>query len=258
MHHLTPRVPPPKKSRSPCKWCGSTTHKTARSLNCPKNPKYRGPSTTGEEPAFFPIYIPNQTGIGVGGYFSPIINPPTTDLRPSPVLLDSSTNVPKDTIPSAKTDSTNVPKDTIPSAKRDNPDDNDETPRQEYDLGSNVLARWKRNSWFLAHITRFNNGKYDVYFPGDGEVKLGLHPSSIQPCSFPVPEPTRGSMIDKEFFYDGDDELSPSLWKVRRIEGNEYWCVKIRGPGTKNCVNFDIGYVIRAVQQQHQHQQQQY
>ena len=39
----------------------------------------------------------------------------------------------------------------------------------------------------------------------------------------------------------------PGRWKVRRMVDNEYVCCRLSGQG-KNMANFDIGHVIRQVQ----------
>ena len=116
-----------------------------------------------------------------------------------------------------------------------------------YCVGDNVLAKWKRNHMYLAHVTsaKMTGGGpvYDVYFPGDGAVKLGLSESDL--CEYTSSTPKRGEMIGRVFYCPGGgpEEFSPGDWKVRRMEGNTYHCVRLSGSGV-NLEVFDIGYVI--------------
>ena len=121
-------------------------------------------------------------------------------------------------------------------------------PVQEYDIGENVLALWEGRSWFLAHVTEWINGRYNVYFM-DGNTKINMSPSSIKPYKSVNPPPRRGEMINKIFQF-GEDEEYAGQWKVRRIEGNGFVCTRLTGGDgtTKNIETFDIGRVIREYQ----------
>jgi len=66
-------------------------------------------------------------------------------------------------------------------------------------------------------------------------------------------------MLDQEFYFDGDKDMSPGRWKVRQISGHaEYKCVRVSGGASTetNIDNFAVGYVIRQwmEEQQSQHE----
>ena len=57
-------------------------------------------------------------------------------------------------------------------------------------------------------------------------------------------------MLNRTFYCDGDDDLAPGTWKVRRMVANQYVCTRLTGgsgPMVKNMEHFDVGYVIREV-----------
>ena len=123
---------------------------------------------------------------------------------------------------------------------------------------------WSRRKWFLAHVTAVNMGKYDLYFPECGSVKLGWDPKKVKACPSVrdgLPIPRRGDMISKVFYDDGigktdRDRIPDGMWLVRTIIGNEYLCV--RSPDCRNkdaspnSMNFDIGYVMRTIEKAQQ------
>ena len=148
-----------------------------------------------------------------------------------------------DLAPDEKVDDEDDPKDDGPKK----PVVQDQ-PVQEYDIGENVLALWEGRSWFLAHVTEWINGRYNVYFM-DGNTKINMSPSSIKPYKSVNPPPRRGEMINKIFQF-GEDEEYAGQWKVRRIEGNGFVCTRLTGGDgiTKNMETFDIGRVIREYQ----------
>lgn len=114
-----------------------------------------------------------------------------------------------------------------------------------YQVGDNVLAKWSRKGSYLAHVTSVKmtgaGPIYDVYFLEDGEVRKGLSEDNLSPSTSNYPK--RGEMIGYVFYCDGGEGLNPGQWKVRRIEGNTYQCVRLTGSGV-NLESFDIGYVI--------------
>ena len=65
----------------------------------------------------------------------------------------------------------------------------------------------------------------------------------------------RAEYINAEFYCDGLvadvdnglDPIAPGRWKVRRIVGNEFVCVRLSGGGPLNLENFDISYVMGEV-----------
>ena len=125
----------------------------------------------------------------------------------------------------------------------------DRRKRPIFAVGSNVYARWKKNQWYLGHVFDKQNGQYSVYFPADGKTKTGLPPKYVRPAEPSAFVYSRGEILNKTFYDDGDDDLNPGEWKVRRIiqEKNVYLCTRLTGGGSKNCEEFDIGYVIRQI-----------
>ena len=128
--------------------------------------------------------------------------------------------------------------------------------KQRFKVGSNVLAKWRKGKWFLAHVTAFNNGLYNVYFPGDSLTKDGLGPNDVRALEPSASVYTRADMLNKTFYFEGEKDLLPGDWKVRRVvnERNVYVCTRLTG-GTAtstNCDDFDIGYVISCVVRQDQ------
>ena len=220
-----------KQTIGKCKWCGDSSHKTKRSKKCP----FFGKSTD-TSPSVAP---PDVTTAPVDDS-SDVIPPPVDDLSvvTSPPVAASA--------PVAASPPAVVPP--VPF-------------RQRFNIGDNVLAMWSRRKWFLAHVTRFSGGLYDLYFPDDGKIKERVPLERVKPIPVTtngIPVHTRGEMINKVFYDDGDDgtSMSPGMWLVRCIKGNEYVCV--RSPDcrnkndTPNCVNFDIGHVIRVVTESEQ------
>ena len=96
----------------------------------------------------------------------------------------------------------------------------------------------------MSHMYDVDGGRYTVYYPCDGSVRKNLPSSSIRPVEQSSTVPKRGDLLDELWDYEGDDELPPGTWKVRRVVGNTYQCTKIRGAGTRNIETFDIGHVI--------------
>ena len=128
---------------------------------------------------------------------------------------------------------------------------------QRFSVGDNVIAMWKRRNWFLTHVTScHDDGQYNVYFPGDGTTKDGLKPDEVRPVDVSSSVYSRGDMLNRTFYFDGDTDLEPGQWKVRRMnhEKNVYICTRLTGgtPTSQNCEEFDIGYVISQVVSQEQ------
>ena len=195
-----------------CKWCGSNTHKTKRSKKCP----------------FFGSKVPA----------------PPAEQTDAPTPPAKKTDAP--TPPAEQTDAP-----TVQVA---------DTPVQ-YNIGDTVLAMWSRRKWFLAHVTAIKERKYDLYFPEDGKVKLGVDQKKLKACpvSRGLPVRKRGDMINKLFYDDGmgkNDRIADGVWLVRMIKNNEYFCVRSPDCRNKNCspnsVYFDIGHVMRAIENQEQ------
>ena len=172
--------------------------------------------------------------------------------QPEDMDVDMTPDEDVDMTPDEKVDDEDEDVDMTPDEKVDDPKD-DVGPKkpvqdptvQEYDIGSNVLARWEPRKWYLAHVTGWKNGRYNVYFMC-GSTKINMSPDSIRPFKCGNPPPRRGEMLNKTFHFS-EDEGYVGLWKVRRIEGNGYVCTRLTGGDgtTKNMETFDIGRVIR-------------
>ena len=262
-------MPPGKKKKTKkktkaktvkCKWCGSNSHKTKRSKKCPffgsKVPapppakKTDAPTppaeTTDDAPTVQVADTPKCKWCGSNShktkrskkcpfFGSKVPTPPpaeTTDDAPTP--------------PAEKTDAP-----TVQVA---------DTPIQ-YNIGDTVLAMWSRRKWFLAHVTAIKDRKYDLYFPDDAKVKLGVDPKRVKACpvSRGLPVRKRGDMINKVFYDDGigkKDRIDHGMWLVRLVKDNEYLCV--RSPdcrnknSTPNSMYFDVGYVMRTIENEEQ------
>ena len=123
-----------------------------------------------------------------------------------------------------------------------------------YNLGANVLARFRPRQFYLAHIIARHGFNHDVYFVDDGIVKRNLTPDHLRPCPPSYAAPLRREMIGKTFVYEGDRDIpSGTIWKVRQVvKGTMFRCVKLQGEGELNIDNFDIGFVMRAVRAQYE------
>ena len=107
---------------------------------------------------------------------------------------------------------------------------------------------------YLAQLFKIEGDKYHVYYVGNGEVDvLSVH--ELAPSAWNVR--TRGEYVKDgaEFYSEAiaaePEKDLPALkagrWKVRRIDGNEFVCVRLSGggPTESNLENFDIlGYVV--------------
>ena len=115
--------------------------------------------------------------------------------------------------------------------------------RQRFQIGASVTAQWNRKQWYLVHVTAFEEGTYTVYFVECGSIKKLL---SSQLRESDSSYPARGDMKDKEWYFEGDDELAAGMWKVRQLlpDKNAYRCTRLTGEGT-NVDEFDIGHVIK-------------
>ena len=101
----------------------------------------------------------------------------------------------------------------------------------------------------MGHVTAYQEDLYTVYFVEDGRTKKKLLPSQLHESNSYYP--TRGAMIHKEWFFEGDDEVPAGMWKVRKLDTSEntYRCTRLTGEG-KNVDDFDVGYVITQYWQQ--------
>ena len=119
-------------------------------------------------------------------------------------------------------------------------------------VGDNVLVRYRRNQWFLAHVVKKTNDNcFDVYFPEDFRVQKSVPTINIRPVNNSCTEPTRRQLIGKVFYYPGDDDIPASQWKVRRLisEENKYFCTCLDPKSTISGDEFEIGYVVNCYKQ---------
>ena len=261
-----------KKSEAKCKKCGGTNHKTARSRWCPYNPNYN--KFTGDN--YFGFPLPDIPGEGVGGYFNALTAPPQSitsgrkkkdnvirrPATPPPAASKVEAPAPVSKVPPVlksapvvddkDVDSVEIPFTGPPPQKKNRQKKASFDSLRLYTVGSNVLAMYKKNQWFLAQVTARNGAKHDVYFPDDSETLTGLTPDRIRPLPASSSVLTRRDMIGKEFEYEGDEDIpAGTVWKVRRvIKGNVFQCTRIRGGGRINSDEFDIGYVMSQYQTQ--------
>ena len=216
-----PRPKKSKKSRVTCKWCGESSHKTKRSKKC----KFHGTDD----------------------------DAPTPEVQTPPLVKKN--NLTPEMIKEA------VKKRAIAGAERRKKDIQKASPssrvvvkpKQMYHPGDNVLVRWAPKQWFLAHVTSFKDGKYDVYFPGDSETKKGVSPSHVRPFKEKHVY-KRGDVLDRDFYFEGDTDLPGGMWRIRRLDNskNVYVCSSLSSCTSKNLEDFDIGYVLRQIVSQEQ------
>ena len=126
-----------------------------------------------------------------------------------------------------------------------------------YAVGANVLARFNRRQFALAHVIKRTGSRYDVYFPEDGVVKRRLAQDSLRPCPDSYAAPKVRDMLSKTFVYEGDEEIAEgTVWRVRQIVTGdqsgipEYRCSLTKGTGKITVTNFDVGFVMRTIKQQ--------
>ena len=122
-------------------------------------------------------------------------------------------------------------------------------------VGDNVFARWKKNMWYLAHVTHHVGDKYTVYYVEDSKVKSNLTSVDLRPApltSFGLGCMTRSMLVRQnvEWWFDGAEDLAQGHWIVRSIgPQNTFVCVRRTGGSTssQNVEKFDIGYVMKTI-----------
>ena len=253
------------KKKKTCK-CGSTTHQRTTCLRCPLNPKYRPED----------IHELGWRGAGRGKCKDKIraalsskgIDVDAVELDHTASDTDHTVGEEAELVPGVDfdlddntEDESQIPEDEsqVPEDESqvspDAGDDDKATPPPAFlpKVGDNVIAKFERNQWFLAHVTDIDvNGLCRCYFM-DGKVKKRVPLKDIRPPTG-VSWPKRGEMIGKHFDYEGDDEVSSSRWVIRRMHEDMYFCTRLGVCPLNeiNCDNFEIGYVIKQyVAQQH-------
>ena len=116
-------------------------------------------------------------------------------------------------------------------------------PSKRYEVGENVYAQWRKGQWFLAQITAYDDGEYNVYFLF-GKVEKKIPAASLRESDSRYP--TRAEMIGETFYFGGAADLAEGKWKIRQLMSarNQYRCTRLTGTGV-NVENFDIGYCIK-------------
>ena len=208
-----------RKRTEKCKWCHSTTHKTKRSKKCPFYKQKTTPVDNDVEPTTITPDDVESTTISPDDVVS-------TAITPDDVVS---------TAPAPAAAAAVIPPPPVPH-------------RQRYNIGDNVNAKWKPRQFFLAHVTNFHRGLYTVYFVEDGQVKANLRERDLRPYNGPCL--LRGEMVDKCFFFPGEDDCPSGIFKIRRLLTftNTYTCIRMTGGGSKcegQLEDFDVGYVIR-------------
>ena len=101
-----------------------------------------------------------------------------------------------------------------------------------------------RKKWFLAQVTGYDDGKYNVYFLF-GKTKDNVSESDIRSSDSRYPR--RGDMIGKDFIFSGAPDLAKGKFKVREILADKdmYRCTRVTGDGPKMTEDFDIGWTIK-------------
>ena len=250
--------PPKKKQKTPCKKCGALTHKTARSRLCPYNKKYLDLETNnvrvtppirhrkfgGKAPRNVAVTTNNNNNVPMAVITEPVVagaNPPPQPgvVNPPPQPDVAGAN------PPPQPDVVNPP----PPPRRI-------VPQLAYAVGVNVLAKFNRRHYALAHVIKRTGTHYDVYFPDDGKVKRGVPPCDLRHCPNSYAAPKRSEMLGETFEYEGDEDIPEgTVWRVRQIVNGEhgvpeYRCAKIEGGGRMNVANFDVGFVMRTIKKQ--------
>ena len=224
-----------RKKRTQCK-CGSKTHLTTASLDCPLNKRnLRKKSTDDAEGT-----IPTDEAPPV----TPVDNviTPTADGATPDTPVDTTPSPPDGAPPSTPVAAAPVI-NTTPTIPTFSPQ-----------VGDNVYARWKRNMWYLAHVTHHVGDKYTVYYVEDSKVKnltlVDLRPAPLTASG--LGSMTRSMLVHQnvEWWFDGADDLDEGHWIVRSIgPKNTFVCVRRTGgsASSQNVEKFDIGYVMRTI-----------
>lgn len=211
-----------RKKLTQCKHCGSKTHFTIRSKKCPFNKANKKASPV--EPDSEESQCPSVDNEDSVDWDAPIrkdeIFDPLSDDRST---ASSSTTSPPRAQPVVESEFAPTP-------------------------GDNVLVTEGKRV-FLAQLFKIDGDDYHVYFvnaPGDDDVRIvGLH--QLKPEI--TPSRRRSDYLNAEFYFDGAPDLASGRWKVRRIEGNEFVCVRLSGGthSSQSRENFDVSYVMGEV-----------
>ena len=219
-----------------CKHCGSKTHFTIRSKQCPHNKtnKTKAKASAPSEPVVAPVQNDGDDDE---------VEFPSVDNTES---VDWDAPIPEDeTFDPLSGESTSASTTSRPCSQR--------AVEQEFapKLGDNVLVT-EGKQVFLAQLFKVDGDKYHVYFvgaPDDDDVGI-VSLDQLKPET--TPSIKRSDFLKDggaEFYFDGAPDLECGRWKVRRIVGNEFVCVRLSGGTCRstNLENFDISYVMDEV-----------
>ena len=235
-------TPPPQKRQKKasyvagiiktCKWCGSTTHSRKSSLECPYNKSKKKKEDVEE----------SQTEC----------NGDEED-EETPEEFDEET--PEEGDEEDEETPEECDEETPPTGKTTTPSNPEavQSDKPSFKVGDNVIVTFGKKV-FLAQLFKIQGAKYHVYYVGNGESDV-VSLKHLSPDKWKTR--TRADYLNTEFYCDGLvadpdnglDPIAPGRWKVRRVAGNEFVCVRLSGGGPSDCniENFDISYVMGEV-----------
>ena len=153
----------------------------------------------------------------------------------------------------AKTVTTEDPK---PQSSDEDESSDPPTTQKLFSVGDNVKAMWEPQKWFLSHVYSVTPTGYGVFCPVTGATKnVKVGEVRQLSASAKIQNPTRADLVNRnaEFIFDGDKDIPPGRWKVRRClhEKNQFVCVRLSDApvGTPNVDNFMIHYVVKGVRE---------
>ena len=237
--------------RTTCKWCGSTTHVTKSSRQCPYNKKNQAAAVAantavGDNAVATAAAAAATAGLLVCYRDSSHSTPTTPDDLSRGQRFDigdccgiGGVFHPPPSPDNAEPSSTTPDADIVPVTPP-------EPVRQRFQVGDNVIAKWKTRQHYLAHVTGYEDGKYTVYFL-DHHDKKGLKDKDLR--EYDGTYLTRSCMIGKVFEEEGDHELAAGTFRVRNIAENEYICIRVAGTEKGQLVNYKIGHVIKTYEE---------
>ena len=251
-----------KRKKRPCK-CGSTTHSMRTHLDCPLNPRNLCVRVNDGKQASPPQpksaqgkqkkkgennFFGNPHDQNYAGYFTHYTRPPFVVATAASNQPAAASSEPAASAAQPVNKPVTPKPHTTTSTRSTTPPQPTFTPL----LNMNVFACWKKSQYYLAHVIGIVDGRYNVYFVEDSNIKNGLRRDQLRPVpgNVRVLERTQPARENVEWFFEGDDEIPPSRWKVRRMgDSNDYVCSLVSGgdPTTPNIEKFDIGYVLRAI-----------
>ena len=136
--------------------------------------------------------------------------------------------------------------------------------KPKFQLHDHVLAKWGK-AFYAAQICRVASGKYDVYFPEDGETSEGLGPGDLKAVKNPKPnwaKVSRKQFVKETFMHDIMNDRGtplkekPGKFRVLRMGKlqmcNYYVCARVYKNGNlcKKEKHFDMGYVQKRILRQ--------